>query len=139
MANLRDMKKFVSDLISSHSSFLQHKKLNKLDNFYEDVGNNIGKSAQQAKDLLKNLGRDYRTELKSINKSGEARDGELRGSNDFFMLYSEYYDLYHPKGGAVKPQGVRTESGKRKLKSSKFIFNDVILISSLSWHQRGEG
>ncbi len=48
----------------------------------------------------------------------------LRGSNEIFLEYQEYYDLYHQKGGNIKPRSCITEEGEKILYSGPDGRND---------------
>ena len=90
--------------------------MNKMDNFYSKIGEKFSTFGMKIRDLLKNLGKEYRTITQKAALSGSAtEEGTLKGSNEAYNLFSIYHEKYYPKGSAVQPVQVFTESGEQNI------------------------
>jgi hypothetical protein len=94
---------------------MQLKKRNRMTGeFWSEVGAAIGGgfTGQQVENLLKNLQSEYRQikallHLSGINTSSPPK---LRKSEQLYMVYEDFYQLYNPHGGSAVPGVVMTES-----------------------------
>ena len=115
------LKKIIKKLIepNMHKMFVQCKKTNKMDQFYDTIGNDFNLKGSKIRDVLKNLGKDYRSVNQKLAISGEETVEKLiRGSSELYDLFQLYQDLYYPKGSAVQPTIVVTEDGSQTLDTS---------------------
>ena len=95
----------------THEEFIRKKKCNQLDDWHERVGEKFDVAGSKVRDLMKNLGKEYRGITQKTLLSGmETEEKTLKGSSEIFYLYEAFLELYYPKGSAVKPQKVLTES-----------------------------
>ena len=89
------------------------KKRNQMDNWFDTIGGNFNVSGNKVRDLLKNLGKEFRSTIQKTLISGEeTEERTLKGSSEIYQLYENFSNLYYPKGSAVLPKEVLTESGE---------------------------
>lgn len=104
----------VEKLKGRSSDYNRAKRNNKVESFYEEVCREveIEPDGKKVKDLLKNLGKEYRAVKQKETISGAATESpELRDSHQLFLIFEEYYSVYFPKGGAVMPTVLLSEAG----------------------------
>ena len=95
-----------------HKRFINYKKCNKKDKFYEAVGEGFSVSGSKIRDLLKNLGKEYRQVCQRMATSGvETEEKTLKGSTDIYQMFEKYQSLYYPKGSLCAPPEVVSEIG----------------------------
>jgi hypothetical protein len=77
------------------------------------VGAASSHSAEETQQLFKNVNQEYHKVKQQLHVSGSATDGtpELRNSEDLYLSYDNYYQLFFPKGGSALPGFVMTEKG----------------------------
>ena len=108
-------------LIENHGKYKSFKKNNKTKEFYTYIGSvcSVPTDGSAIENLLKNIGKEYRTTKLEKMISGTATEEgtpSLRGLSDPFLLYEEYQNLFCPKGSAIKPEEIITEHGIIPLK-----------------------
>lgn len=88
------------------------KRVRKTDEFWDEVGALTGHNGKEAGKLIRNLGTEYQKIMIHLQTSGVNSDFEptLRGSSELFKAFDEYYSLFYPHGGSVKPAMVLTEA-----------------------------
>ena len=97
----------------THNNFVLNKKINKIDLWYQQVGDKYHVSGTKVRDLLRNLGYEYRSFQQRASVSGEATEEKtLKGTSEIFGLYENFIGVYYPKGCAVKPNIIMSESGE---------------------------
>ncbi len=107
---IRVMKAFVDE--DMHSKYCIAKKNNKMDEFYDGVGRMSEVPGSKIRDLIKNLGKKFRTKIQRQSLSGSATEElTLKGSSEIYNLYNKYQETYFPKGSAVCPKEVVSEDG----------------------------
>lgn len=96
-----------------HKNFLNKKKNNQMDTWYENVGEKYNVSGTKVRDLLRNLGKESRSFQQRACVSGEETyERTLKGSSEIFDLHEKYLNLYYSKGCAFQPKMILTESGE---------------------------
>lgn len=90
--------------------FKQVKKRNrKAGEFWSTAGNLNGHTGSEVESLMKNLQKEYQAVKQRIHLSGsETFEPKLRNSTELFLLYEDWYNLYHPHGGSALPSVVMT-------------------------------
>jgi len=64
-----------------------------------------------AEKLVKNLASEFQRVRQQYMVSGAGTTAaQLRGSNELFNTFDEYYQVYHPHGGAATPKWLITEA-----------------------------
>lgn len=86
------------------------KRLRKTAEFWCAIGLICNKPGDTAEKLVKNLGSEFQKVKQLTHVSGCETDlaPELRGSEELYRLYEEYYSLYFPVGGSVCPRLILT-------------------------------
>jgi len=76
------------------------------------MGAVVGHPADMTKKLIKNLAAEFQR-IQNLSKiSGCASTGppHLRGSEELYTLFEEYYSVFFPHGGSICPKFVMTEN-----------------------------
>ena len=95
------MKKLLEEDV--HQMFVKSKKNNKMDSFFDSVGQNFSLVGSKIRDLLKNIGKDYRAINQKLRISGEeTEEKEIRGSSEIYELIQLYHDLSKRFSSAAK-------------------------------------
>ena len=94
-----------------HEKYVISKKSNKMDKFFDFVGEKFSLSGNKIRDLLKNIGKEFRAINQKLLLSGsETEEKIIKGSSEIYELFVLYQDMYYPKGSAVQPKSIITES-----------------------------
>ena len=95
-----------------HEKFVACKKANKMDNFFDSVGEHFSLAGSKIRDLLKNIGKEFRGINQKLLASGsETEERVIKGSAEIYDLFVLFQELYYPKGSTVHPKEIFTESG----------------------------
>ncbi|KAK6170095.1 hypothetical protein SNE40_018572 [Patella caerulea] len=93
----------VNCLVDNHEIYKQEKKNLSLEVFYTTIAEQYNCTCQQLRDLLKNLGKEYRQVLQNrtnVSASSDTKEEtlQLRDSKELFNVFSRYYSIYYSKG-----------------------------------------
>ena len=93
------------------------KRYRKVTEFWTEVGVVVSHSATETERLLKNLHSEYQRIRMSQHMSGIETVGQpvLRGSEELYVAYDNFYALFYPQGGSAVPAVVMTESSMQSL------------------------
>lgn len=117
----------------THQLFKNKKRSNQMDEWYDMVGARVGVTGSKIRDLIKNLGKEFRAVKQKMLISGEGTDEKcLKNSTEIYEKYEIYLNLYYPKGSSVIPESVVTESGEKKLPLNSDIPSDGEMDQSTS-------
>lgn len=90
--------------------FEQMKKRNrKASEFWSAAGTLSSHSGCEVESLMKNLQKEYQAIKQRMHLSGsETVDPKMRNSTELFLVYEDFYNLYHPHGGSAVPSVIMT-------------------------------
>ena len=111
-------------LVERFDEYKTEKKNNKVEVFYANLSSQFNCGEKQIRDVIKNLGKEYRQLLQQQNVSGAGTDEDgarLRESKELYEAFHVYYGIYHPRGGSQKPEFVMTPGNLKTTSDGKFI------------------
>jgi hypothetical protein len=106
------------------------KRLRKTDEFWEEVGAVTGHSGKESSKFVKNLGSEYQKIMIHLQTSGIDTENEpvLRNSSELFLVFDEYYRMFYPHGGSLRPALILTESSLVQLHSRYNCYGTIGII-----------